>query len=159
MELAENQVRNVPHTLQKQRGSPTCPAPPCDFHCIHGRGPRAHCMPGSKVSPLHPRGHPGYPATSRHLGNLLRPFFQPASPGGFKLGAPFDLLKECGNQIGRGLGECRRREGWLREEAAAPSQSVAMATPGREAGWLSCHTCWSNRPLEGTVVGHHSKKM
>lgn len=93
MELAENQVRNVPHTLQKQRGSPTCPAPPCDFHCIHGRGPRAHCMPGSKVPPLHPRGHPGYPATSRHLGNLLRPFFQPASPGGFKLGAPFDLLK------------------------------------------------------------------
>lgn len=42
---------------------------------------------------------------------------------------------------GRGAGDQGRRP--------APSQKVAMATPGREAGLHSCHPCQSKKPTEG----------
>lgn len=52
--------------------------------------------------------------------------------------APFELLKGMWEQnwerAWTTTGECRKGEGCSREgETAAPSQSVAMATPGREA--------------------------
>lgn len=93
MELAENQVGNVPPHPPEAARKPDVPHPPCGWHYINGRGPGAHCFPGGQVPSVHPRGHLGHPATCHHLGNLPWPFFQPANSGGFKLVAPFELLK------------------------------------------------------------------
>lgn len=140
MELAENQVKNVPQPSGSSRGTvgapPTTPTLGLSLHrgatAPSQRAPR-DAMPRDIIS-------------EDRLGCL--PSGLPAQgvgpTGAFEMNVGIGL----GEGFGGGAAECGKQERGSRE-GSCPSHRVAMATPGREAGLHSCHRCQSKRPTEG----------
>lgn len=142
MELAENQVKNVPQPSGSSRG--TVGDPP---H-THILGLSLH-QGATSPSQRAPRD-----ATPRDIVSQdplgCPPSGLPAQgvgpPGAFEMNVGSNWTRALEGALlsaGRG-GEDRGRR-------PAPSQRVAMATPGPAAALRSCLRCWSKRPPEG----HH----
>lgn len=88
MELAENQDKNVPHTLPKQPQTLRGTSPPWTFHHNRIEDSRPHRgLAGVQVPALHPPP-PGHVTAS---GNISYGICLPAKPERFELLAPFEL--------------------------------------------------------------------